>query len=177
MLFSEPKSKSQRFLEFPENSDFWLYNKGSWSAYRPAEIANGMRTFEICQRGVNNCADGGDKPGCCGPYGDERCCNFNTNKPLDFKKVNKNYKKNEIITITKSESIRFTNKAWLKVSASAIVNCWRKADIIENISKNVQNDIVKLAKAFETFSFLNKDYEAEDKLIGTLAELNIYLNI
>jgi hypothetical protein len=30
--------------------------------------------------------------------------------------------------------------------------------------------------AFETFSFLNKDYEAEDKLIGTLAELNIYLD-
>jgi len=30
--------------------------------------------------------------------------------------------------------------------------------------------------AFETFSFLIQDYEAEDKLIGTLAELNIYLN-
>jgi len=81
-----------------------------------------------------------------------------------------------MITITKIESIRFTNKAWREVSASAIVNSWRKADIIENISKNVQNDIVKLAKAFETFSFLNKDYEAEDKLIGTLAELNIYLD-
>ena len=50
-----------------------------------------------------------------------------------------------MITITKSESIRFTNKAWREVSASAIVNSWRKADIIENISKNVQNDIVKLA--------------------------------
>jgi hypothetical protein len=67
------------FLKFSENSDFWLYNKGSWSANRPAEIANGTRTFEICQKGVNNCADGGDKPGCCGPYGDERCCNFDTN--------------------------------------------------------------------------------------------------
>jgi len=85
ILYDETRSAYSKlssegwFLEFPENSDFWLYNKGSWSAYRPAEIANGMRTFEICQRGVNNCADGGDKPGCCGPYGDERCCNFNTN--------------------------------------------------------------------------------------------------
>jgi len=46
---------------------------------RSSVKANGTRTFEICQKGVNNCADGGDKPGCCGPYGDERCCNFDTN--------------------------------------------------------------------------------------------------
>jgi hypothetical protein len=63
----------------PKNPDFRLYNLGSWSASRPAEIANGTRTFEICQRGVNNCADGGNQPGCCGPSGFERCCNFNTN--------------------------------------------------------------------------------------------------
>jgi len=65
---------------------------------------------------------------------------LNTNKPLDSKKVNKNYRKNEMITITISESTRFVNKAWREVSASTIVDCWRKVDIIENISNNIQND-------------------------------------
>jgi len=64
---------------FPEDLDFWLYQIGSWSADRPIEISNGMRTFEICQKGVNNCADDEDKPGCCGPEGDMRCCDFSTN--------------------------------------------------------------------------------------------------
>jgi len=72
------------FLKSPGNLDFRVHydlglQKGYWSAERPIEIINATRTFEICQRGVNNCADGGDKPGCCGPYGDNRCCNFNTN--------------------------------------------------------------------------------------------------
>ncbi len=63
------------FLRFPKNFDFWLYNKGSWSAERPIEI-----TTDICQRGVNSCADGGGQPGCCGPKGSNRCCNYNTNR-------------------------------------------------------------------------------------------------
>jgi len=67
------------FLKFPGDSGFWLYQSGSWSATRPIEISNGTRTFEICQKGVNNCVDGGDQPGCCGPQGDMRCCDFNTN--------------------------------------------------------------------------------------------------
>ena len=70
--------KSPGNLVFRVHYDLGLQN-GSWSAERPIEIANGTRTFEICQRGVNFCADGGDKPGCCGPYGDKRCCDFNTN--------------------------------------------------------------------------------------------------
>ncbi len=67
------------FLKMPGNLEFWLYSTGSWSADRPIEISNGTRTFEICQKGVNNCADGGDRPGCCGPLGDMRCCDFNNN--------------------------------------------------------------------------------------------------
>ncbi len=35
------------FVQFPENSDFWLYNKGSWSANRPAEIANGTNCASV----------------------------------------------------------------------------------------------------------------------------------
>jgi len=67
------------FLKLPRNSKFWLYRTGSWSAERPIEISNGTRTFEICQKGVNNCADDEDEPGCCGPEGDMRCCDFSTN--------------------------------------------------------------------------------------------------
>jgi hypothetical protein len=72
-------SKGGWFLKFPGNSNFWLYQRGSWYADRPIEISNGTRTFEICQKGVNYCADGGDRPGCCGPQGDMRCCDFNNN--------------------------------------------------------------------------------------------------
>jgi len=68
------------FIKLPEDLDFWFYKEGSWSTERPIEIINGTRTFEICQRGVNNCADGGGQPGCCGPYGGNRCCNYNTNR-------------------------------------------------------------------------------------------------
>ncbi len=68
------------FLKEPEDLDFWFYREGSWSTERPTEIINGTRTFEICQRGVNNCADGGDQPGCCGPRGNRRHCDFSTNR-------------------------------------------------------------------------------------------------
>ncbi len=60
------------------------------------------------------------------------------------KSLQKNYRKNEMITITISESIRFINKAWREVSTSTIDNWSRKSDIIENISNNAQNGIVKL---------------------------------
>ncbi len=67
------------FRQSQENSDFKLYKEGSWSKFQPIEIANATRTFEVCQRGVNNCADGGDQVGCCGPNAN-RCCNYNTKK-------------------------------------------------------------------------------------------------
>jgi len=67
------------FLKIPGNSDFVSNKEGSWSTEKPIEIVNGTRTFEICQRGVNNCADGGDQVGCCGPNGYKRCCDYNTN--------------------------------------------------------------------------------------------------
>jgi len=72
-------SRQGWFLKYPGKREFWLYRTGSWSADQPIEISNGTRTFEICQKGVNNCADGEDNAGCCGPYGDKRCCNFSTN--------------------------------------------------------------------------------------------------
>jgi len=68
------------FVKFPGDLKFWFYQKGSWSARRPLEIANGTRTFEVCQKFVNNCNNGGNQKGCCGPYGSKRCCDFNTNR-------------------------------------------------------------------------------------------------
>ncbi len=68
------------FLKFWGNSDFWLWQEGSWSTVQPIEIANGTRTFENCQRGVNFCADHENHVGCCGPKGNNRCCNYNTNR-------------------------------------------------------------------------------------------------
>ncbi len=37
------------------------------------------QTFEVCQPGVNNCVVG-NEPGCCGPFGPNICCNFETDK-------------------------------------------------------------------------------------------------
>ncbi len=77
-LFSKLSSEGW-FFKSPENLDFWLYKKGDWSTARPIEIENGTRTFEICQKDVNNCAVGGYQPGCCGPKVNrsvDKCCNF-----------------------------------------------------------------------------------------------------
>ncbi len=57
------------------------------------------------------------------------------------KKANKNNKKkwaefHSTLLTTISESLRFINRARWEVSTSPIVNCWRKADIIKNISNN-----------------------------------------
>jgi hypothetical protein len=47
-----------------------------------------------------------------------------------------------VLKLYVSESIKFINKAWYQVSTPNIVNCWRKADIIENINNNSLNEIV-----------------------------------
>ncbi len=38
---------------------------------------------EFCQRGISNCGDSGSEPGCCGPQGNHRCCNYDTNSCVD----------------------------------------------------------------------------------------------
>ncbi len=87
-LYDETRSYYSRissegwYLKSPGNLEF--YREGSWSAERPKEIINGKKTFEICKRGVNNCADGGDQPGCCGPWGNRKRCEFSTKRCVSY---------------------------------------------------------------------------------------------
>ncbi len=45
----------------------------------------------------------------------------------------------EFTPLTVSQAIIYINKAWRQVSQSTIVNCWRKADILDN--KNIDYSI------------------------------------
>jgi hypothetical protein len=45
----------------------------------------------------------------------------------------------EFTPLTVTQAIIYINKAWRQVSQSTIVNCWRKADILDN--KNIDYSI------------------------------------
>ncbi len=46
---------------------------------------------------------------------------------------------NEFTPLTVTQALIYINKAWRQVSQSTIVNCWRKADILDN--KNIDYSI------------------------------------
>ena len=64
----------------------------------------------------------------------------------------------EYTPLTVSNSIKFINKAWRQVSSTTIVNCWRKADIIENTNNNVLNELVINIELDREKSNLKIDY-------------------
>ena len=64
----------------------------------------------------------------------------------------------EYTPLTVSNSIKFINKAWRQVSSTTIVNCWRKADIIEKTNNNVLNELVINIELDREKSNLKIDY-------------------
>jgi hypothetical protein len=84
----------------------------------------------------------------------------------------------EFTPLTVTQAIIYINKAWRQVSQSTIVNCWRKADILDNknidysidlnnfeldifFKEEIQKVTVDYVKALEKY---RKDYDFEKYL-------------